>query len=70
MKKTKIQDHRTAYFLKEGELCANPLLADGCIDRGTEFSIEPSPEHFREGHITALKKLGEGNEMLLGISTA
>jgi len=58
MKKVRIQKHGTVYFLKDGELCGSPLLADGKIDRGTEFSIERSPEGFREGHIAALKRLG------------
>jgi hypothetical protein len=58
MKKVKIQKHGTMYFLKDGELCGSPLLADGKIDHETVFSIERSPEDFRQGHIAALNKLG------------
>ena len=58
MKKVKVQKYGIAYFLKKGELCADPLLTDGEIDHGTVFSIERSPEDFREGHIAALKSLG------------
>ena len=58
MKKVRILQHGTAYFLKGGELCGSPLLADGEVDRGTVFSIERSPKCFRQGHVAALKRLG------------
>jgi len=62
MKKVKILQHGTAYFLEDGELCGSPLLDDGEIDAGTVFSIEHSPKLFQQGHIAALKRLGMGDQ--------
>ena len=65
-KKVKIKSHGTAYYIVRSSLHGCPILKSGRIEKSTCSLIEEAPKRFRNGHISALKKLGISNGKIKG----